>query len=214
MAVAFQRHVFVRALIEARPVGLAVGGVIFAAALGLWLSANLSAGVRYAGTMLQIFGLATVAIGLNEIRKCFGQPSLLERFTAWFRQLATAFRRPTPISVNVHEDAMAITGSDVRLEVNPGADAPLDRRVALLEENLKRLRNEVDAKEKKIMGELSTLTGVIDEERRSRETEARRISSQLEEFAVGGLHLEIIGLVWLFLGVLGTSIPDEIAALW
>ena len=90
----------------------------------------------------------------------------------------------------------------------------MDPRVALLEENLKRLRNELDAKEKKLMGNLNTVRGVLEEEPRSRETEARRLSNQLEEFAVGGLHLEIIGLVWLFLGVLGTRIPDEIAALW
>jgi hypothetical protein len=36
---------------------------------------------------------------------------------------------------------------------------------------------------------------------------------RLEELAVGGLHLEWVGLSWLVLGVLGTSIPDEIAKL-
>ena len=91
---------------------------------------------------------------------------------------------------------------------------PLDPRVALLEENLKRLRNELDAKEKKLMENLNTVRGVLEEERAVKGNRSSRLSNQLEEFAVGGLHLEIIGLVWLFLGVLGTSIPDEIAALW
>jgi hypothetical protein len=27
------------------------------------------------------------------------------------------------------------------------------------------------------------------------------------------LHLEIVGLVWLILGVIGASVPDEVAAL-
>ena len=91
---------------------------------------------------------------------------------------------------------------------------PLDPRVALLEENLKRLRNELDAKEKKLMENLNTVRGVLEEERAVKGNRSSRLSNQLEEFAVGGLHLEIIGLVWLFPGVLGTSIPDEIAALW
>jgi uncharacterized small protein (DUF1192 family) len=121
---------------------------------------------------------------------------------------------PTPITATMRADAMAIDDADLRLEVSAAPNAPLDRRVALLEENVKRLRNEFYAKDKENMEKLSTLTGVIEEERRLREIEARRLSNQLEEFAVGGLHLEIIGLVWLFLGVLGTSIPDEIAALW
>jgi hypothetical protein len=31
--------------------------------------------------------------------------------------------------------------------------------------------------------------------------------------AIGGIHLEFVGLVWLFLGVLGASLPEEIARL-
>jgi hypothetical protein len=191
-----------------------VAGVIVAMGLAFLFSTNASAAVRYAGTTLQIFGLCTVAIGLSQIRRIFGRQSLLEKATAWFRQLAAAFRRPMPITATMSADAMAINDADLRLEVNAAPGAPLERRVALLEENLKHLRSEVDAKEKKIMKDLSLLTSVVAEERRTRETEARRISSQLEEFAVGGLHLESIGLAWLFLGVVGASIPDEIAALW
>jgi hypothetical protein len=49
-----------------------------------------------------------------------------------------------------------------------------------------------------------------------RESEERRGSddrtaSQIENVAIGGLQLEVVGLVWLVLGVLGTSIPDEAA---
>ena len=102
---------------------------------------------------------------------------------------------------------------EVRALVSAGPGTSLDRRVALLEENLNRLRDEVDAKENKIGRELSAVRGAIEEERRAREKEARRITRQMEELAVGGLHLELIGLTWLVLGVLGTSIPDEVAKL-
>lgn len=127
------------------------------------------------------------------------------------RKLRTADRRMSCGSVPV---APIFFVAALKLSRKNLIGRPLDPRVALLEENLKRLRKELDAKEKKFMENLNTVRGVLEEERRSRETEARRLSNQLEEFAVGGLHLEIIGLVWLFLGVLGTSIPDETAALW
>jgi hypothetical protein len=57
------------------------------------------------------------------------------------------------------------------------------------------------------MENLNTVRGVLEEERAVKGNRSSRLSNQLEEFAVGGLHLEIIGLLWLFLGVLGTAFP-------
>jgi len=50
-------------------------------------------------------------------------------------------------------------------------------------------------------------------EREERGAGDDRTTRQIEEVAIGGLHLEVVGLVWLILGVLGTSIPDEAARL-
>jgi len=35
---------------------------------------------------------------------------------------------------------------------------------------------------------------------------------KIEEVAIGGLHLEVVGLIWLLVGVTAASIPDVIAA--
>jgi hypothetical protein len=35
----------------------------------------------------------------------------------------------------------------------------------------------------------------------------------IEEATIGGLNLEVVGLFWLALGVLGQGLPDEIAKL-
>jgi hypothetical protein len=50
----------------------------------------------------------------------------------------------------------------------------------------------------------------------TRESDERRkademLSEKLKQLAVGGLNLEVIGLVWLLLGTVGTSIPEEVA---
>jgi hypothetical protein len=49
----------------------------------------------------------------------------------------------------------------------------------------------------------------------TRESDERRkademLSEKLKQLAVGGLNLEAIGLVWLLLGTVGTSIPEEV----
>jgi hypothetical protein len=192
---------------------MALVGVIVAIVVGFGLSAKTSAGVRYAGTILQIFGLGTVAIGLSQVRRSFGRPSLVEKVVAWFRQLAAAFLPPKPITVQANVVGVAIVAGEARVVVRASPGDSLDRRVTILEENLDRLRDEIDAKEKKVRTELSIVKAAVEREERARETEARRLSSQMEELAVGGLHLELVGLTWLILGVLGTSIPDELAKL-
>src|SRR5688572_11097941 len=98
MALMFRRRAFIVALKDAWPVWMVVGGIALAAVLGCAFSRDASAGIRYAGMILQVFGLGTVAAGLSQIRRYFGRPSLLDRFLAWVRQVAASFRRPKPIT--------------------------------------------------------------------------------------------------------------------
>jgi hypothetical protein len=41
------------------------------------------------------------------------------------------------------------------------------------------------------------------------QSEHKVMSRQVEEVAVGELHLEMVGLAWLSLEVVGVSIPNE-----
>lgn len=143
----------------------------------------------------------------------FGRPSLSQKILAWFRQIAAAFRPPKPVTFQAGTGGVAIASGEARLVVRAGTQASLDRRVVILEENLDRLRDQVDAKETKLRNELGTVRDALGHEQRARESESRHIAVKMEELAVGGLHLEFVGLIWLVLGVLGTSIPDEIAKL-
>lgn len=76
MVLTFRCRVFIAAIGDAWPAWLALGGVALAALVGWALAGAASAGVRYAGTVLQVLGLATVAAGLSQVRRLFGRPSL------------------------------------------------------------------------------------------------------------------------------------------
>jgi hypothetical protein len=209
----FRRGALIAALVDAWPAWLAAAGILAAAFFGWVLSHDPSAGVLYAGTMLEMFGLATVAFGLSEVRRSFGRPSLWQKFLAWLRQIAGAFRPPKPITLQANAGGVAIVGSKARLIVSAGPGSSLDRRVAILEENLNRLRDEVDANENGIKKEVGAVRDALSREQQARDNEFRKIAAQMEELAVGGLHLELVGLTWLVFGGLGTSIPDQIARL-
>lgn len=197
---------------DAWPTGLALGGVALSFFVSWLFSVTLSAAVRHAGTMLQVLGLATVAIGLSEMRRLFGRPSLRRRVAAWFRRVIATFRTPEPITLQASGSFSAAWFGEARVVRGVPPGAPLEDRVAVLEDNLGRLRDELDAKEEKIRREMATVREGLEHESQERRVENQRMAQTVEEVAVGGLHLEFVGLIWLVLGVLGTSIPDEIAA--
>lgn len=212
MVLTIRWRTLVVALKDAWPTWLALGGIALPVTVGWVFSQDVSAAVRYAGTALQVLGLATVTIGLSETRRLFGRPSLPRKIWRWFRQLAAAFATPKPITLQVSDAVSVAMTGDARVVRGAGPGASLEDRVSVLEENLSRLRDELDVKKQEFRQEIQTVREHIERETQERRAENQQAARRIEEMAVGGLHLEIVGLSWLVLGVVGTSIPDEIAA--
>jgi len=195
---------------------LFIGGLVFAFIVGLaahrLLSVTLTDAVRYSGTVLQILGLSTVALGLRQVRRMFNRPSVSAAMLGWLRRLAATFTGPKPISLQASFGAFATMTGEARLirGVRPGAT--LDERVSILEENLKLLRDELDSRLQGVRRELGTVKESIERESQERRVAGEKTARKIEEVAIGGLHLEVVGLMWLFLGVAAASIPDVIAA--
>jgi hypothetical protein len=100
------------------------------------------------------------------------------------------------------------------VDVTLAPGAPLHQRITQLEAKVSALRTELD-------GALTALRKEIQKVRRDSEAGLRaqgkenaETRSRLEEFAVGGLHIEWFGIVWLVVGTLFTNIPEAIVALW
>ena len=100
-----------------------------------------------------------------------------------------------------------------RLSVSPGPDTSIERRLAILEDNLTALQKEVDEQGSDLRARIARATEDWQRETRALRDSVRDASQKVEEVAVGGLHLETVGLCCLFLGVVATSIPAELA-LW
>jgi len=64
-----------------------VGAVL---ALSWLVSSTSTDAVRYAGTMLQVLGLSTVAYGLRQMRRMFDRPTYRAVVLSWFCQLGLA----------------------------------------------------------------------------------------------------------------------------
>jgi len=198
---------------DASPMWIFLGGLGFAGLVGWLCSANASAAVRYAGTALQLFGLLAVAYGLRETRKLFAAPTVMSRAWMWFGRLRRVFRRPEPITAQLSAGGISMFTGKARLIRGAGPGATVDQRIEVLEANLRSLEQEFDETTKELSGKSAQLEREQRRERDERKAADDKTWHQIEEVAIGGLHLELVGLWWLALGVLGTSIPDELANL-
>ncbi len=201
-----------RWLVDPWPLWLAIAGILAA-----WIAAYLPASTlenqaRYAGLILQVLGLATVAYGLSQMRGLFGRPTFVKRAVEWLARFPL-MRKPKTLTVKVAVAATAVAGA--RLKVRKGApqDASLERRVGVLEDNFAALDGEVDQLRSDLGKTEREQTKRTDADRLEREKADAELGRKIEEVAVGGLHLEAIGLAWLFVGVLLGTVPDEIARL-
>jgi hypothetical protein len=165
------------------------------------------------GMMLQLLGVSTVAFGLRNLRREFHRPSITENVLKGFTRVISSFMAPKPISAVMIKVLDDVTLTDAHVATTVGTEATIDERIVAIEENLTRLRAASQAKIDGVKQELAALEANIAKEADERQAADQATRDALGRVAVGGLHLEKVGLTWLVFGIVGTSVPDEIAAL-
>lgn len=184
-------------------------------ALPLLWAPTPEAHMRWTGAFLQVAGVGTVAYGLSKTRALFDKPPVWESLVEWLKRLPTVLRGPRTISGSAHL-TMAPGSLSARGFVSSpslSSDASLEDRIAALEEKHKELERQLHEVRGHIDERAQEIEDQLSEEQRAREAADERVNQRIEEASIGGLHLEVIGLVWLIVGILCASLPDEIAAL-
>jgi hypothetical protein len=163
--------------------------------------------------MLQVFGFFLVAWGIRQLRQSFGRPSLIKIVAQWLQLLLSAFRRPKAQTISLSGIAAGISFGNARFVVKAGKESSLERRIEVLEQNLYNLRGEFQQKANKLETKLTEATNALENEKSQRSTEIKDVTLKIEEIAVGGLQLEIVGWFWLVLGTIGSNLAEEISTL-
>jgi hypothetical protein len=202
------------ALVEAWPIGLMLAVTAGCWGLAYVRAANLSEQILYSGTALQVVGLLTVAIGISDLRRLFGLSPILKVITEWVLKVLRSFNQPVPVNGTIMSAQCAGTSSITAAMLSTSTKMTIKMRVAKLEKSLNELRELHDKGICDLQGNLSRVELLVQEEGNKRQSGDSEISSRLKSVAVGGIHLEMVGLVWLLLGVLGTSIPKELSKLF
>jgi len=204
-----------------RPVRLIALG--FASALVVMadaraLGAAPTTSVAWAGTLLQVLGLGTVATGITRLRRAFQpqHPGVFAQALAAFRaRIARLFgKRPVFIGqahLTVEPAAIKITGFAATLVHRAGPGASPERRLDILEQEVENLREEYGRDLPEVRAGLARLDDAVARERAERTTADAGLGATVEDLAAGGLDLQTVGLCWLLGGVVLGTVPGPIA---
>ena len=90
----------------------------------------------------------------------------------------------------------------------------MEERVSFLERQLIAIRKKMITNKNEYQQEIKKVSEKMGRETAELRSNYLKLDELITEMAVGGIHLETVGLSWIILGVVATSIPDKIAALW
>ncbi len=181
----------------------------------VWLfgiAQTISDALRWSGLFLQIIGLGSVVIGLQESRRLFNQPSVFESIREWLLQGIRIFK-PRHIVIKAEGGAIGISTAfgHARVTSSPQSDSVEDRLFSL-ERNIEYLRDEIDHLRKDGAEFRKKATEDLVTERKERIAGDEVHAKQLQEAVIGGIHIELAGLIYLLFGITFATIPDEIVA--
>ena len=186
--------------------------VLAAALFGAFWPAPSERSVRVAGWVLELCGLFTVAWGLRETRRHFDRPSLPSIALEWWN------RRPRIRSTVVTGSALVSLGAATASVRGYGwhetsANSTVEDRVLALEANVKDINERVNTALHELDQEVRARSEDMKLERSKRETAIEEVHRKLETAETGGLHISVVGVVWLAVGLTMSTIPVELIAL-
>lgn len=174
---------------------------------------RLTAGLRYFGTLLQVAGLSTVTFGLHRTRKLFNRPPLLQKLREVLGRLRSMFRPAEPITLRAEGGSYSTAFGNAKLTVKLPPGASLERRVEFLERSFEQLESALDTRVTEFSGKIDELQKGISRQERDWREAYKRTEKLIQDITIGGLDLEIVGLVWLAVGIVCAGVPGEVALL-
>jgi len=188
-------------------------GVAIVAYVVVWTyPAAVEPRVRWLGMFFQLLGVGTVALGIKEVRRLFDKPSLRTWTREWLQRFPSLREKHATTTAAAGGGGGAISFSGHGLgTVGLGPDAGLQERITKLEKDflwLLGLLGQYDQRARAAHAELAAVDAREQDDRSKVDAELNR---KLEESAIGGIALEVMGLVWLTLGIVLASTSVEIA---
>jgi hypothetical protein len=157
--------------------------------------------------VLQLCGLGTVGWDIWKRLTQFNRG--LQAVARWWQAFPPIYPSVVRSSVGSVTGTGAAQGvSDPWRDLEP--EASVESRLKAAEENLCQVRHRLSQFEQEASKNAERLTADIDRESRTRACAVKAIGSQLEETAIGGWQVALMGVVWLAVGLIITELGGKV----
>ena len=179
----------------------------------IWFLSSSETTIRWAGMILQLLGIGTVILGIEETRRLFGRPNTIASSWHWLKRFPPFGGRTITASIHATRSGRSASGRGyMPAKIDPNAS--IESRVEILEKNIERLHERISTTESEMDSRFRTQKQELEAEKNSRESEDRKVLAKLEATELGGVHISAMGAIWLFFGVILSSIPKELSVLF
>jgi outer membrane murein-binding lipoprotein Lpp len=197
-------------LCEARLFWLAAG-VVIAAMLYVARKGFTEPEIRITGLVLQILGIGTVAWGIRETRMLFGRPDIFRLSRDWMRRFPVYGGRVVTGSVNITVPGATARAHSGGVSVSVGPNVTVQARVEALEKKVHYLNERIDQTQAKMDQKARAQRQALEQEQQTRTREDHELRAMLEVTETGGLHISLMGALWLFVGITMSTAAPELA---
>ncbi|MBU0621396.1 MAG: hypothetical protein KJ795_06085 [Gammaproteobacteria bacterium] len=166
--------------------------------------------IRWCGMFMDMLGLLTVAWGIADTRRQFGHPSLFKVGMALLRRFPT-FNRSVTLAGSASSQANASSSARGYQIYGAGDNPTVESRLAAIEKNISAMNGRIDETQKEMDAEFRNVKTSLSQETQVRTLEDQATRKQLETTATGGVRISLMGLVWLFFGLVLSNASQEIA---
>ncbi|GAB4372230.1 MAG: hypothetical protein Kow00114_33570 [Kiloniellaceae bacterium] len=174
--------------------------------------ATLVSWIKWTGLALQIGGLLIVIWGMRKSLQIFGRPLPEVRLFHWLEGLWHVVMPPKPQNfvlspVNLESRSEI---SQVRITVQGGS---VEQRLKNLESDVDAAWDRIEKLETKIAVNERVARDDLAKEQKKRQDADKVLERKLESALIGDSHLEASGVMLVFVGIVLTTIPEELASI-
>lgn len=204
-------------LAKARVAWWFIGSVILVWWASFWIGNAINAdrvdSIRYAGWMLEIFGLLAVAFGLNNKLDLLDQKGIRERIREW-GQACPLIRRDTVVGAMSAEIGLFGGQGRARLSASFDENAPIEDKVKFLMQAYKRLDDELGHFSDETRKDVAEIKAEIRTIENSLSQEIKAAASKSANVHVGDIGWEFAGLGWVLIGITLATVPELFLSLF
>lgn len=162
-------------------------------------------GFEHAGIVLQMLGILTAVVGLEERRRAFGGQSILK----WGKEkLRQVFGRGRSVRMSGNTAASSQASAHGNVVTGFPAHATTEEKIEILRERVNSHDKQISQLGKQNEAMVSKLRQELNSEIDQTRNEVQKLEDFVRKIEIGGIHIEIAGIIWLGVGLFCSAYPE------